>query len=267
MPGDTILVLTPQRTLAEPYQRFLRSPDAPGGSAVTLATVGGLARRTIDLLWPLIAEQAGFRQQERPIFLTLETAQFYMDRALAPFLEKRYFRRRHHPPKPAGQPDHRQPQQGRGGRLPARRDRRAAGAGLGGGEPAQLRTYEQVQECASAFRAYCLANNLLDFSLQFETFLHHLLTRAEGQAYLFDRYRHLIADNLEEDVPVAHDLVSQWLAAPSRRRWYTTGMPAIALSSARIRTRRTSCASSVPRGPVGALLGCLRGVAGSGRPL
>ncbi len=209
-PGDAVLVLTPQRTLAGPYQRFLRSQEAPGGSAVTLATVGGLARRTVDLFWPLIAEEAGFRQEERPIFLTLETAQFHMDRALAPFLEKRYF-----------------------DGVTIRRNRLASQiidnlnkaavvgfphgeiaerlSGAWNGDAGQLRTYEQVQECANAFRAYCLEHNLLDFSLQIETFFRHVMARPEGQSYLFDRYRHLIADNLEEDVPTTHGLVSQWL--------------------------------------------------------
>lgn len=211
VPGDAILVLTPQRTLAEPYQRFLRSQDAPGGSEVTLATLGGLARRAIDLLWPLIAEDAGFRAAERPVFLTLETAQYHMDQVLAPFLEKRYF-----------------------DSVAIRRNRlasqvidnlnKAAVVGFPHqeiaarlsqawtGDPGQPRVYEQVQECASAFRARCLENNLLDFSLQIETLVRHVLPTPEGQSFLFQRYHHLIADNVEEDVPVAHELVARWLA-------------------------------------------------------
>lgn len=210
VPGDTVLVLTPQRTLGLPYRRLITSLDLPGGSEITLATVGGLARRTIDLFWPLVAAEAGFDPLRRPVFLTLETAQYYMDRALREFLEKRYF-----------------------DGIAIRRNRLASqildnlnkaavvgfpiteiAARLQGawrGEPARLRAYDQVQECALAFRAYCLAHNLLDFSLQIEVFFQHLLPRPEGQDYLFGRYRHLVADNIEEDVPVAHDLLRQWL--------------------------------------------------------
>ena len=62
VPGDDIIVLTPQRTLAAPYHDLLRSADLPGGSQVTLATIGGLARRAIDLFWPLVAEGAVFSE-------------------------------------------------------------------------------------------------------------------------------------------------------------------------------------------------------------
>jgi hypothetical protein len=58
-----------------------------------------------------------------------------------------------------------------------------------------------------------LDNNLLDFSLQVETFLEHLWTRPICRNYLLDRYRHLIVDNVEEDTPVAHDLVREWLSS------------------------------------------------------
>ena len=43
VPGGSLLVLTPQRTLALPYQEALRSPEAPPGEEVTILTVGGLA--------------------------------------------------------------------------------------------------------------------------------------------------------------------------------------------------------------------------------
>ena len=79
------------------------------------------------------------------------------------------------------------------------------------GEPAQRRVYADAQDCASRFRDYCLAHNLLDFSLQLETFLTHLWPDSTVRNFLVRNYRHLIYDNLEEDVPRAHDLLREWL--------------------------------------------------------
>jgi hypothetical protein len=83
------------------------------------------------------------------------------------------------------------------------------------GEEGRERIYEQAQICANRFRRHCLDHNLLDFSLQVEVFLEHLWPRPICRDYLLDRYSHLIVDNLEEDVPVAHDLLREWL--PSTR--------------------------------------------------
>ncbi len=81
VPAEQILIMVPQRTLATPYYDALASAEAPAGGQVDVATMGGLARRTLELFWPLVAEPAGFSHPEsRPRFLTLETAQYHMDR-------------------------------------------------------------------------------------------------------------------------------------------------------------------------------------------
>jgi hypothetical protein len=92
VPGDSILMLTPQRTLQEPYLDLLSSPErSPGGDA-TPATIGGLARRMCDLFWPLCAQTAGFAHPDQPtVFLTLETAQYYMAHLVRPLLDEGYF--------------------------------------------------------------------------------------------------------------------------------------------------------------------------------
>jgi hypothetical protein len=41
-------------------------------------------------------------------------------------------------------------------------------------EKSQQKVYEDVQECASRFRAFCIENNFLDFSRQLEIFYHVL---------------------------------------------------------------------------------------------
>ncbi len=211
VPAESIVVLVPQRALGAPYHEAVWELDMPRGE-LTVVTVGGLARRMIELFWPLVSEGAGFAHPARePLFLTLETTQYYMDRVASPYIDAGYF-----------------------DGLSIRRNRlisqiidnlnKAALVGfpyteVAGrlkraweGESAREQVYDRAQACASAFRTYCLANNLLDFSLQIELFFEHVLAEPACQRYLFERYRHLIADNVEEDTPRAHALVKQWLA-------------------------------------------------------
>ena len=60
VPAHSILVWVPQRSLGRPYVEALRRPTTPAGTRVDVLSVDGLARRMLDLFWPLIAEQAGF---------------------------------------------------------------------------------------------------------------------------------------------------------------------------------------------------------------
>jgi hypothetical protein len=211
IPAEQILVLVPQRTLATPYYQALHQAESPAGGIVDVATIGGLARRTLDLFWPLVAETAGFAQPDRPPrFLTLETAQYSMDRIVEPFIASGAFD---------------------GITIPRTRlvsqiiDNLNKAAAVGfplveiaarlksawGGESAQLRIFDQVQAVALAFRRACLADNLLDWSLQIEVFWHGLLPLPQFRRYLLSGYRHLIVDNTEEDIPVTHDLLRAWL--------------------------------------------------------
>ena len=212
VPADSILMLTPQRTMQEPYQDLLFSPERRAGGEVTSATIGGLARRICDLFWPMAAEAAGFRNPDQPpVFLTLETAQYYMAYLVRPLLEQGYFQS-----------------------LTIDRNRlysqildnlnKAAVVGfpyteIGSrmdaawyGDPGQRRIYQDAQECASLFREYCLENNLLDFSLQLDIFANILWPQEQVQNFLKQTYRHLIYDNVEEDSPRAHDIIGEWLA-------------------------------------------------------
>ncbi len=209
--GNSILLLTPQRSLQENYLTALESPTRSAGGEVTSITIGGLARRMVDLFWPLAAEAAGFAHpDDAPIFLTLETAQYYMAHLVRPLLDEGFF-----------------------DSLTINHNRlysqildnlnKAALVGFAHsdiaarldaaltGDPAQRRVYADAQECANRFRAYCLENNLLDFSLQLEIFMNILWPHPAVQKYLTDTYHHLIYDNVEEDVPRAHDLMRAWL--------------------------------------------------------
>lgn len=208
--ADTILLLTPQRSLHEIYLDSLFRDPYVGGE-VTPATIGGLARRTLDLFWPLAAEAAGFAQPDQaPIFLTLETSQYYMAHLVRPLLDQGFFesvtidRNRLYSQildnlnKAAviGFPHT---------EISARLD-----AGFSG-DPTQRRVYADAQACANLFRDYCLQNNLLDFSLQMEIFANILWPQPQVRDYLTRSYRHLIYDNVEEDGPRAHDIVREWL--------------------------------------------------------
>ncbi|NMB58593.1 MAG: hypothetical protein GYA12_05445, partial [Chloroflexi bacterium] len=64
IPAESILVLTPQRPLGKPYFVLANRPDLPAGGRLSILTIGGLARRMVELFWPLIAESAGFTHPE-----------------------------------------------------------------------------------------------------------------------------------------------------------------------------------------------------------
>jgi hypothetical protein len=212
VPGQAILVLAPQRSLLRPYQDELRKPELPPGGQVETLTLGGLARRSVDLAWPAVAETAGFaRPSQPPIFLTLETAQYHMARVVEPLVVERLYFDDVHLSR---------------SRLYAQLldglnksalvgfshtdiGRRLAAAWSG--REARGRIFAQVQDCAGRFRQYCLDNNLLDFSLQVELLVSHLLKSGWFREDLFGRLRHLIVDNVEEDTPVTHDLLRDWI--------------------------------------------------------
>jgi hypothetical protein len=205
-----LLVLVPQRAQAARYEQALALSRAPTRGGAEIATYYGLCRRLVALFWPLIAEQAGMDPRREPTFLTIETTQHYMWQVVDPLIRSEgYF-----------------------SELAIRRDRllsqlidnlnKSALVGFDHtdifarlrsawvGEAGRLKTFWQAQDCATRFRALCRERNLLDLSLTTELFDRYLLSEPGFQRYLTARYRHLLADNLEENVPVAHRLVS-WL--------------------------------------------------------
>ena len=182
VPGDQVLILVPQRTLASPYYAAIQDPDLPSSSPPEVLTLGGLGQRMIHLFWPLVAPMCGFRNPTQPpAFLTLETAQYYLARLVDPLLEKGYFE--------SIVLDH--------NRLLSQIIDNLNKAVLVGFpiesiaerlttslrcEPGQMHAYQEAQECGLLFRQYCLENNLLDFSLQLEIFTRHLWPLVSGPA-------------------------------------------------------------------------------------
>ena len=212
IPAGSILVIVPQRTLAIPYDIELRDPKLEAGGRATIATIGSLALNMVDIFWPLVAAQAGFHHPERrPVFLSLETAQYIMTTVVGALIdENHYF-----------------------DSITISRSRlysqildnlnKAAVVGFPyseigerlrtawSGEISQQRIYNEAQTCADRFRGYCLEHNLLDFSLQVELFMDYLWPMPEVRDYLTARFTHLIVDNVEEDNPAMHHVVNEWL--------------------------------------------------------
>ena len=211
---DSVLVWVPQRSLGEPYVTALQGARS-GPERVRIQTLAGLAGGRSSCSgrsWQ--RKPASRAPSEPPTFLTIETAQYFMAKATEDLLAQGYLE---------------------GVRL--RRNRlysqildnlnKAAGVGFPYGEigerlsaswvgdaPQRL-AYSQAQECAHRFRKYCLAHNLLDFSLQLEVFVEHLWDLPLFQEYLLGQGLHLIVDNVEEDTPIAHDLLLDLLPKAS----------------------------------------------------
>lgn len=207
IPADSILIMVPQRILAEAFHKELYKPGIISGGDITIITLGGLARRMVDIFWPVVADRAGFLNYTGyPNFLTMETAQYFMAHLVKPELEKGMFESVNIEPN----------------RLYSQiLDNLNKSAIVGfshteigdrlksawSGDPGQVNVYDDVQYCVSKFRVYCLENNLLDFSLQIEVFVKYLWNLDLFRRYFFNNFKHFIADNLEEDTPVTHDIL------------------------------------------------------------
>ena len=211
IPPGSILVIAPQRSLAEPYRKAIESPVFPSGSPPSIMTISGLSQRMIDLFWPIVSSPAGFNSSTGPPkYLTLETAQYFMARIVNPMINAGAFENLIIDPN----------------RLFSQildNLNKAAVVGFSYhtiaerlksawmGDPGQMYTFDQTQLAVNEFRAFCLENNFLDFSLQIEVFCKHLWPSSLVKKYLHSMYHHLIFENLEEDVPVTHDLIGEWL--------------------------------------------------------
>lgn len=208
--ANEIFVLVPQRTLAEPYYRGIEEARAEPGGRITVGTLGSLSRAVVDLFFPLIADRFG-NPNGRPTFLTLETAQYHMARVVGDLIDERAYFDTIAIPRSrlysqlidnlnkaalVGFPHHQLNE-----RLIA---------AWGDKDRAQITVYHHAQECVNLFRDYCVSFNLIDFSLQVELF-RELWEMPPVRSYLVNKYRHLIIDNIEEDTPITHDLLLDWV--------------------------------------------------------
>lgn len=212
--GDEILVLTPHRTPAQPYLQALRGPNSRPGAPVQISTLSGLARNAIELYWPLLATSGQFIHPRRePAFLNLETAQYHMaplvDRALntGDFDGIRVERNRII----SQVLDNLNKAALNGFSVEEAYSRLELAVPLGETRTGQLNALRASQRISAEFRALCLAESLIDFSLQIELFNRHILANDWSRAHLFRQHRHIVYDNAEEGTAAAHSLVQQWL--------------------------------------------------------
>jgi hypothetical protein len=211
--ASQILIIIPQRTLAKPYYDLLHSFDLPSGSIPTVATLGGLARRMIALFWPLVNNQFNFAQKDSPpVFLTLETAQYYLANVADSIIDTSgYFTSLHIKRNRLYSQilDNLNKAALVGFPLDSIGERLSA---AWNGEIGHTIIYQQAQEIARQFRLYCLQHDLLDFSLQMEIFHRFLSHQPVARTYLQENYSHLVYDNVEEDAPASHDLIEDWMS-------------------------------------------------------
>ena len=211
-PAESILVFVPQRSLAGPYITALRSLSAHRGGQVSVQTIGSLSRQMVETFWFLVSGEAGFKHpSDLPNFLSLELVQYFMTRAIEPLVDERdYFTSvRIDRPRLYSQIVDNMNKAALVGFPISEIGFRLKSALAGGVEQAHI--FDDAQTCALAFRQYCLAHNLLDFSLQLEVFRDYVWAMPQARQYLRGRCKHLIVDGVEEDNPASHSLVGDLL--------------------------------------------------------
>ncbi len=206
---DRILVLVPQQAQARIFRTELAQIKGTrkARGEPTITTIYGLAQQHVSLFYPLIAERAGFSDPQRePVLLNVEAAQYFLNQILAPrladFEDLKLYR-----PRLLGQI------------LDSMNKAAECGFGLDeiatrlgaawSGEAQRIVSYRRMQEIALAFRAFCLQHSLVDFSLLIDTFAQQLLHTQSYRDYIIAHYRHLLADNIEENPPVMHDFIAE----------------------------------------------------------
>ncbi len=212
IPAESILIYVPQRSLAQPYLQALRQHSGYSGGQVAVQTIGSLSLQMVEAFWFLIAERAGFgHPHDLPNFLSLESVQYFMTKVIEPLVNQRdYFNSvRIDRARLYSQIVDNMNKAAVVGFPIDQIAPRLKGALPGGVEQGHI--YDDAQTCASAFREYCLVHNLLDFSLQLEVFLDHVWRLPQAREHVRMRFRHLIADNVEEDNPASHRILADLL--------------------------------------------------------
>ena len=210
--AESILIFVPQRSLAQPYILALREQSTYQGGQVTIHTIGSLSMQLVEMFWFLVSERAGFEHpQDLPNFLSLELVQYFMTRSIEPLVNQRdYFNSvRIDRSRLFSQiVDNMNKAALVGFPVSEIGTRLKSALAMGGGGVEQAHIFDDAQTCALAFREYCLAHNLLDFSLYLEIFRDYVLPLPQAEAYLRGRYKHIIADNVEEEPPASHDALA-----------------------------------------------------------
>lgn len=213
IPAHRILIWVPQAALGGAYRQALQRSRLKHGINVRIATLGSLSKQGIGLFWQAVAvNELGFSETaDPPHFLSLELVQYYMTRFVAPEIQRQdFFNSVHIDPNRLYTQivDNLNKASQVGFSHNAIADRLKS-AWFGDLEQAYI--YDDAQACANLFRKQCQLYNMLDFSLQVSLFSQVLWKMTNVRRYLTQQYRHLIIDNIEEDAPVSHDILAEWL--------------------------------------------------------
>jgi len=211
IPGQQILIFIPQRNLGMPYQDYLTSSNTIPGGLPSILTIGGFARRMVDLFWPSIFHETSYRGNgAQPHFLSMETAEYCMGKVIDPLLEKGFFQsiviEKHRLYSQILDNLNKSaivqfPISEIGERLKSVNQLDAS-----------LKiAFDQVQICAEAYRNFLIENNLIDYSLLLELFTNHIYNKDFFQSYFHRSFKAIIADNIEEDIPLLHKFIATWL--------------------------------------------------------
>jgi len=209
--GQNILLFVPQRSLGKPYFDYFTQQRNYSGSLPQIFTFGGFAKRMIGLFWPLISDQTEFSNpRSSPFFLSLETAQYCMERVTQPYLEKGFFQSVVIEKSRLFSQLLDNLNKAAVVRFPISEIAQRL-KGINHLDASMEIAYDQVQICAQAFRAYCYEHNLMDFSLLIEIFVTTLFHSDLFIDFFQSQYSMIIADNIEEDVPIFHDFLHTFL--------------------------------------------------------
>lgn len=208
---EHILVLVPHRALGYAYYAAFTAPDWPGGTQIEIVTFGGLARRGLEVFWPLVVPHvAEADPRSEPIFLTIETAQFFMARFVREAVRAGLFDGVSVTPEDVMRQTLDNLSKAAVNGIPLDQVAARLIAAWGTRHSSRPPVYRASVEVARRFRAYCQQHSLLDFSLQVELYMAHLLHEPLYARYFRGRVRHLVVDNLEENYPVVADFL-RWL--------------------------------------------------------
>jgi hypothetical protein len=207
---DRILILVPQVTLGRPYEEAIhRSPVA--GGRVDILTLSGIARRAVETYWPLIGAPMGFADPNKePTFLNIETAQYFMARLANEKVRAGIFSAVNVSPQRIVSQVLDNLNKAAILRFPLDEVAMRLTIAWGNRHSSRPPVYNAAIDLAKEFRAYCLEHNLLDFSLSMEAFNTILQQHPRFIQHFMGRYRFLIADNIEENTPAAHDFI-RWM--------------------------------------------------------
>lgn len=204
---DRVLVLAPQQSQAGVFRAALARVQGAHRprSEPDIHTIYSLARQHVSLFFPLIAPVAGFgNPAQQPVVINVEAVQYIVDRLVQPRLEDFADLKLPRPHLVRQIIDNMNKAAVCGFPLDQIAERLGA---AWTGDSQRLVSYRRAQDVALAFRRFCLARSLLDFSLLMDLFARHLLPAQSYQDYIATRYRHVLADNLEENPPVTHDFL------------------------------------------------------------